>query len=145
MISSTPRHCWKSAGWAQQRRVTRPPVCCARRAAKRTATRASGVLSTTTRNLRGRSREGSLMGEDADTMGGAAARVRPMTIGSEEQLEKLRHAGRVVAATMHAMAAAMAPGMTTRELDALGRAMLAREGARPAPESTYKFPGATCI
>jgi methionyl aminopeptidase len=68
-----------------------------------------------------------------------------MTIGNEDQLEKLRHVGHVVAATMKAMAAAMAPGMTTRELDALGRALLEREGARPAPESTYGFPGATCI
>ncbi|HEX4303349.1 MAG TPA: type I methionyl aminopeptidase [Rhizomicrobium sp.] len=68
-----------------------------------------------------------------------------MTIEREEQLEKLKRCGRVVAQTMTAMAAAMEPGMTTRELDALGRALLEREGARPAPESTYKFPGATCI
>jgi methionyl aminopeptidase len=68
-----------------------------------------------------------------------------MTIEREEQLEKLKRSGRVVAQTMHAMAAAMEPGMTTCELDALGRKLLEREGARPAPESTYKFPGATCI
>ena len=68
-----------------------------------------------------------------------------MTIEREEQLEKLRRAGRVVAQTMQAMAAALEPGMTTRELDTLGRALLEKEGARPAPESTYKFPGATCI
>jgi methionyl aminopeptidase len=68
-----------------------------------------------------------------------------MTIGNENQLEKLKHVGRVVTATMTAMAKAMAPGMTTRELDALGRRLLEREGARPAPESTYGFPGATCI
>jgi methionyl aminopeptidase len=68
-----------------------------------------------------------------------------MTISSEEQLEKLKACGQVVAATLKAMAAAMEPGMTTRELDALGRALLEREGARPAPESTYAFPGATCI
>jgi methionyl aminopeptidase len=68
-----------------------------------------------------------------------------MTIGNEDQLEKLKHVGHVVAATMQAMAAAMEPGMTTRELDALGRALLEREGARPAPETTYGFPGATCI
>ena len=68
-----------------------------------------------------------------------------MTIEREEQLEKLKRAGRAVAQTMQAMAAAMEPGMTTRELDALGRALLEKEGARPAPESTYGFPGATCI
>jgi len=68
-----------------------------------------------------------------------------MTIEREEQLEKLRYAGRVVAATMQAMAKAMEPGMTTRELDGIGRALLEKDGARPAPESTYGFPGATCI
>lgn len=68
-----------------------------------------------------------------------------MTIGNEDQLEKLRHVGQVVAATMTAMAKAMEPGMTTKELDAFGRALLEREGARPAPELAYRFPGATCI
>ncbi|PRD38816.1 UNVERIFIED_CONTAM: mapB [Trichonephila clavipes] len=43
------------------------------------------------------------------------------------------------------MARAMQPGMTTLELDAIGRAHLEREGAVSAPESTYGFPGATCI
>ena len=68
-----------------------------------------------------------------------------MTIGNENQLEKLKHVGHVVAATMTAMAKAMAPGLTTRELDAFGRTLLEREGARSAPESSYGFPGATCI
>lgn len=68
-----------------------------------------------------------------------------MTIGNEHQLEKLKHVGHVVAATMTAMAEAMASGMTTRDLDAFGRTLLEREGARSAPESTYGFPGATCI
>ena len=68
-----------------------------------------------------------------------------MTIGNEHQLEKLKHVGYVVAATMTAMAEAMASGMTTRDLDAFGRTLLEREGARSAPESTYGFPGATCI
>src|ERR1700677_1425098 len=68
-----------------------------------------------------------------------------MTIGSEDELTRLRHVGRVVARTMAAMARALEPGMTTGELDALGRALLEREGARSAPEVTYDFPGATCI
>jgi len=68
-----------------------------------------------------------------------------MTIGNEEQLENLKRCGQVVAAVMQAMAKATEPGMTTRELDEFGRALLEREGARPAPESTYGFPGATCI
>jgi len=68
-----------------------------------------------------------------------------MTIGSEEELEKLKTAGRVVARTLAAMGKALEPGITTRELDQLGRRMLEEAGARSAPELTYNFPGATCI
>ena len=68
-----------------------------------------------------------------------------MTIESEDQLEKLRTVGGLVARTLAAMGKALEPGMTTRELDDLGRALLEAEGARSAPEVTYGFPGATCI
>ena len=68
-----------------------------------------------------------------------------MTINSEDDLEKLRVIGRIVARTLEAMGKALEPGMTTRELDDIGRALLDGEGARPAPELTYGFPGATCI
>lgn len=68
-----------------------------------------------------------------------------MTIGSEEELEKLKAAGRLVARTLKAMGEALEPGITTRELDQIGRRMLEAEGARSAPELTYNFPGATCI
>ncbi|MCI3132971.1 type I methionyl aminopeptidase [Phenylobacterium aquaticum] len=68
-----------------------------------------------------------------------------MTITHEDELEKLRRVGQVVAQTLTAMGAALEPGMTTAELDQLGRALLEREGARSAPELSYGFPGATCI
>jgi methionyl aminopeptidase len=68
-----------------------------------------------------------------------------MTIGGEDELDKLRIVGRLVARTLAAMGEALEPGMTTRELDQLGRALLERDGARSAPEVTYDFPGATCI
>jgi len=68
-----------------------------------------------------------------------------MTIGNDDELERLKTVGRLVARTLEAMGKALEPGITTRELDALGRAMLEKEGARSAPESSYGFPGATCI
>lgn len=68
-----------------------------------------------------------------------------MTIGNEDELEKLKAAGALVARTLLAMGQALEPGITTRELDQIGRRMLELEGARPAPELTYNFPGATCI
>jgi methionyl aminopeptidase len=68
-----------------------------------------------------------------------------MTVESEEDLEGLKKCGRVVSETLAAMGTYMEPGMTTAELDAYGRELLEREGARSAPELTYDFPGATCI
>jgi methionyl aminopeptidase len=68
-----------------------------------------------------------------------------MTITRQDELERLKHIGRIVANTMQSMAQAMEPGITTRELDPIGRALLDRDGAVPAPEATYDFPGATCI
>lgn len=68
-----------------------------------------------------------------------------MTITSEDELDGMREIGRVVANTMQAMAGAMEPGMTTAELDRIGRGLLDRAGAVSAPQSTYGFPGATCI
>ena len=68
-----------------------------------------------------------------------------MTITHEDELEKLRAIGRLVARTLTAMSQALEPGITTQELDNLGRALLERDGARSAPELTYDFPGATCI
>ena len=68
-----------------------------------------------------------------------------MTITQEAQLEGLKQIGRIVADTMQRMARALEPGMTTAELDRIGQDCLDREGAVSAPQSTYGFPGATCI
>ena len=68
-----------------------------------------------------------------------------MTISSEDDLNKLQDIGRIVANTLEAMAATLEPGMTTAELDMIGRQFLEKAGARPGPELTYDFPGATCI
>lgn len=68
-----------------------------------------------------------------------------MTITNENELDGMKEIGRIVANTMQTMAKAMEPGMTTRELDEIGRELLEREGAISAPQSAYDFPGATCI
>lgn len=68
-----------------------------------------------------------------------------MTITHDDELQGLKAVGRIVARTLRDMAAAMEPGMTTAELDGIGRALLEAEGATPAPEAAYGFPGATCI
>jgi methionyl aminopeptidase len=68
-----------------------------------------------------------------------------MTISNENEFEALKEIGRIVAETLKAMGAALEPGITTAELDALGRKLLEQAGARSGPEVTYNFPGATCI
>jgi methionyl aminopeptidase len=68
-----------------------------------------------------------------------------MTVSNEGDLVALKQIGRIVADTLAAMERAIEPGMTTRELDRVGRDFMAAAGARPAPELVYDFPGATCI
>lgn len=52
---------------------------------------------------------------------------------------------RAVAITLQEMKNHVRPGMTTRELDNFGGALLKKFGARSAPALTYKFPGHTCV
>src|SRR6478736_6593484 len=68
-----------------------------------------------------------------------------MTISNDDELRALGEIGRIVARTLAAMGKALEPGMTTAELDAIGRDFLERHGARPAPELAYDFPAANCI
>jgi methionyl aminopeptidase len=68
-----------------------------------------------------------------------------MTVSNDDELVALKRIGRIVAETLDTMGRAIEPGMTTRELDGIGRACLDAAGARPAPELAYGFPGATCI
>lgn len=68
-----------------------------------------------------------------------------MTVSNDEELQKLQAIGRIVAQVLESMGTAIQPGMTTAELDEIGRRLLAHAGARSAPELVYDFPGATCI
>lgn len=68
-----------------------------------------------------------------------------MSIDGQDDVEGLRRAGAAVAEARDAMAAEVAPGISTRELDAIGREVLRQHGARSAPQLAYDFPGTTCI
>jgi methionyl aminopeptidase len=68
-----------------------------------------------------------------------------MTIQSEEDLRRLKHAGAVVAKALQAMQAALQPGITTGELDEIGRQVLTAHNAQSAPIFYYQYPAATCI
>ncbi|MCG8508906.1 MAG: type I methionyl aminopeptidase [Rhodospirillales bacterium] len=68
-----------------------------------------------------------------------------MTVSNHEEFLGLQRVGHVVANALAAMKRALEPGITTLELDVIGREILESVGARPAPELMYGFPGATCI
>jgi methionyl aminopeptidase len=68
-----------------------------------------------------------------------------MTADSQKDIEYLKAIGRICAATLRKMMNATRAGMTTHELDEIGRALLEAEGARSAPQITYNYPAATCI
>ncbi len=68
-----------------------------------------------------------------------------MSIRSQAQFEKLRAIGRIVRRALDAAAAAVRPGITTAELDAIAARVLAEHGAESAPPKVYGFPGAMCI
>ena len=68
-----------------------------------------------------------------------------MTADSQNDIQHLKAIGRICAETLRRMQAAVRAGMTTRELDEVGRTFLEAEGARSAPQAMYNFPGATCI
>lgn len=68
-----------------------------------------------------------------------------MSIRSHWEFEKLRIIGRIVRRALDATAAAVRPGISTRELDETGARVLADAGAESAPPKVYGFPGSLCI
>ncbi|THF53728.1 type I methionyl aminopeptidase [Allorhizobium terrae] len=68
-----------------------------------------------------------------------------MIIANDDELQGLKEIGRLCGLAVKTMAASLEPGITTRELDLIGRKVLEDAGAQSAPELCYKFPGATCI
>jgi methionyl aminopeptidase len=68
-----------------------------------------------------------------------------MIVESENDIKHLKDVGHICAVALQTMMEAVQPGMTTRELDAIGNEVFEKAGAKSAPMSMYQFPGATCI
>lgn len=68
-----------------------------------------------------------------------------MSITREEELTGMQKASEAVAYTLKEMRNYARPGITTKQLDNYGAAILLGLGARPAPSLVYGFPGCTCI
>jgi methionyl aminopeptidase len=71
-------------------------------------------------------------------------RPRGVTVKTPEQLERMRAAGLVVARALERVVAAVRPGVTTGELDAIAEESIRSEGAVPSFLGYHGFPGSIC-
>jgi methionyl aminopeptidase len=71
-------------------------------------------------------------------------RERPLARKTAEQIERMRSAGAVVGAALDAMVAAVAPGVTTRDLDAVAARVIREAGAKPSFLHYNGFPATIC-
>lgn len=63
-----------------------------------------------------------------------------MSIETQQELDALKRAGRIVRICLERMRKAVRAGVTTAELDRIGGAALREHGARSAPKLVYGFP-----
>jgi methionyl aminopeptidase len=68
-----------------------------------------------------------------------------MSIETQQDLEGLKRAGRIVRMIIRAMEKALRPGITTAELADVGGRVMRQHGARSAPKMVYGFPGDVLI
>lgn len=61
-----------------------------------------------------------------------------------EEIDKLRRAGAIVGQTLEYLRGVVKPGMSLKEIDALGEAFLRKLGAEPSFKGLYGFPAAVC-
>ncbi|MBZ5596012.1 MAG: type I methionyl aminopeptidase [Acidobacteriia bacterium] len=68
-----------------------------------------------------------------------------MSIRSNDEFEKMRSIGGIVARALRRMAERVRPGITTAELNEIGSRVLRENGARSAPPLVYGYPAEVCI
>ncbi|MDP2849899.1 MAG: type I methionyl aminopeptidase [Sulfuricurvum sp.] len=67
-----------------------------------------------------------------------------IALRKNDELTKLRAANKIVGATLELLAAHTKPGVTLKELDALGEEYIRTQGAVPSFKGLYGFPSAVC-
>ena len=65
-------------------------------------------------------------------------------IKSRDEIARMREAGRIVCEILDALEAAVAPGVTTFELDRLAEDLIRKNGAKPAFKGYHGFPACLC-
>ncbi|MFL5766533.1 MAG: type I methionyl aminopeptidase [Actinomycetota bacterium] len=64
---------------------------------------------------------------------------------SPEEIDRMRKAGRIVAETIEKTVAAVRPGITTGELDAVSEATIVKGGGAPSFKGYRGFPASLCV
>lgn len=67
-----------------------------------------------------------------------------IALRKNDEIAKLRAANQIVGATLELLAGHTKPGMTLKELDALGEEYIRSQDARPSFKGLYGFPSAVC-
>jgi methionyl aminopeptidase len=67
-----------------------------------------------------------------------------IVLKSADEIERMRHAGRVTAQTVQRLMEAVRPGMTTADLDALAEERIRSEGCTPSFKGYRGFPASIC-
>ncbi|WNG57175.1 type I methionyl aminopeptidase [Archangium gephyra] len=67
-----------------------------------------------------------------------------VAIKSREEIALMREAGRIVSEILDELEKAVAPGVTTWDLDALSEKLIYQQGARPAFKGYHGFPACLC-
>lgn len=70
--------------------------------------------------------------------------MNPVEIKSPDEIALMRQAGRIVCEILDELEKAVAPGVSTWELDALAEKLIAQKGANPAFKGYHGFPGVLC-
>lgn len=63
---------------------------------------------------------------------------------SAAEIDVMREAGRITALALDAVSSAVAPGITTADLDAIAEDVIVKAGARPAFKGYHGFPATLC-
>ncbi len=67
-----------------------------------------------------------------------------IALRKNDEIASLRTANRIVGATLELLASHTKPGMTLKELDAIGEEFIRSQGASPSFKGLYGFPSAVC-
>jgi methionyl aminopeptidase len=68
-----------------------------------------------------------------------------ITIKSERDLEGMRRSGRIAAQVRDGVAAAIAPGISTREIETIADGLMREAGAESAFRGYHGYPGGICL